>query len=147
MTISYGKNQRNEITVSQRLHAEIPVSDTINLIFDGSDDAVFGVDSRGEVKYFNQRCADFFGVNQALNNPTKYCSDFLCGEDKKCGEDCCEQCAIKANIKFEKQINDYRLHIKKCDGESVLMNIGTCYFYQEDKNKASTYFSLREVTD
>lgn len=145
MMISYGEIQRNKSTVDQKLYNEIPISETVNTIFENSDDVVFGVDATGKVSYWNKHCEDLFGFNHSLKSETKHCSDLLCGDDKKCGENCCDQCAIKANMESELQINDFTLNIKTHDGELVQMNIGTCYFYQSDKNKASTYFSLRKV--
>ena len=48
-------------------------------------------------------------------------------------------------MESEQQINDYQIFIKQADGHKVKVNIGTCYFYQDNPDKTSTYFTIREI--
>lgn len=118
---------------------------TINTIFDSSEDAVFGVDAEGNIGYLNQRCNELFGLPQNISIKGKHCSDLLCGGDEMCSKKCCTQCAIQHNIESEQQINDFQINIKQADGTKLMVNVGTCYFYQDDRHETSTYFSLRKI--
>jgi len=123
------------------------VRNIINSIFDNSKDAVFGVNAGGNIGYLNKNCSELFGFPENISITGKHCSDLLCGGDKKCASTCCTQCAINHNMESEQQINDYQLNIKQANGGQLKINVGTCYFYQEDENEVSTYFSLREVEE
>ena len=123
------------------------VKNIINSIFDNSKDAVFGVDAGGNIGYLNENCSELFGFPENISITGKHCSDLLCGGDDKCASTCCTQCAINHNMESEQQINDYQLNIKQANGGQLKINVGTCYFYQEDENEVSTYFSLREVEE
>lgn len=122
-----------------------PVQQTIKSIFDNSKDAVFGVNADGNIGYLNKHCNDLLGLPKNINIKGKHCSDLLCGGEDKCAQQCCTECAINQNIKSELQISEYQMTIKQASGEPLRVSVGTCYFYQYDRNEVSTYFSLREV--
>ncbi|RDH83872.1 MAG: hypothetical protein DIZ80_06980 [endosymbiont of Galathealinum brachiosum] len=122
-----------------------PVKQTIKSIFDDSDDAVFGVNADGNIGYLNKHCNELLGLPKNINIKGKHCSDLLCGGEDRCAQKCCTECAINQNIESEQQISEYEMTIKQASGVSVKVSVGTCYFYQYDRNEVSTYFSLREV--
>lgn len=147
MAITYSTYHldNTDIKINNSENTEKTVDQVINSIFEHSEDAVFGVDSDGNIGYWNQHCIDLFGFPKNISIKGKHCSDLLCGGDKMCASQCCAQCAISENIESEKQISDFQLKIKQVEGSQVTVNIGTCYFYQDDRHKTSTYFSIREI--
>ena len=52
--------------------------------------------------------------------------------DSICQSNNCSQCAVEQNFKTEKQISEFKLDVKSLPGELIKVNIGTCYFYQDD---------------
>ena len=144
MASAIGVQQKND-NQNRVEKSGLSVEQVINSIFDNSEDAVFGVDADGNIGYWNQQCAELFCFSQNIPQQDLHCSDLLCGGDKMCATRCCTECAINDNMKSEKQINDFQLNIQNVDGSQSTVNIGTCYFYQGDRHKISTYFSLRAI--
>jgi len=150
MAITYSTYRLDNINITNSENtvpdnAEQTVEQMINSIYEHSEDAVFGVDSDGNIGYWNQQCIELFGFPQNISIKGKHCSDLLCGGDNMCASQCCTQCAISENMTSEKQINDFQLKIKQVEGSQITVNIGTCYFYQDDRHKTSTYFSIRKT--
>ena len=119
----------------------------INSIFDSSERAVFGVDARGNIGYWNQRCEELFKFPQNISIKGKHCSDLLCGGDNLCAQKCCAVCAINNNMQSETQINNFTLAITQADGKTISVNIGTSYFYPQEQTQTCTYFSLTPAAE
>lgn len=127
----------------QQSAGEDSLNGRVHAIFDDSEHAVFGVDAQGHIGYWNQQCEQLFKLPQNTSIKGKHSSDFLCGGDQQCEQDKCGDCAVNRHIQTEEQINDLTLTIAQADGSPLTVNIGTCYFYQQDPLQACTYFSLQ----
>jgi PAS domain-containing protein len=123
------------------------LSGMIEGVFENCGCAVFGVDARGHIGYWNPLFEQLLDLPQNVSIIGKHSSDLLCGGDKLCRENNCPACALGKNIRHQEQINDFSLTLSRSDGHPVRVNIGTCYFYQPDDRALSTYFSLDPVNE
>ncbi len=119
------------------------MDETLHSVFEKSQFAVFGVNARGKIGYWNHQCAELFQLPQNISLFGKHSADLICGGDARCTGHCCNECAINQNFESEKQIYDYPMNIQRSDGEEMRVNIATCYVYQEDPSEVSTFFSIR----
>lgn len=115
--------------------------------FEQSESAVFGVDNRGRIGYWNARIPELFDLPQGSTLNGLHCSDLLCGGQQQCSDRCCQSCAIKQTMLDERQINHYTLSIRAATGKTRHVKVSTCYVYPTSSDSVSTYFSLRIEKD
>jgi DNA-binding CsgD family transcriptional regulator len=116
-------------------------------VFERSTDAVFGIDTNGNIRYANSTFKKLLGyTNEQLCNSR--CADVLCGTDMHGRPFCGEDCPIPKTVTSQPTISDFDLVVRRADGDSVLTNIGATYIpkqLREQAGKVDVFFSLRRV--
>lgn len=121
------------------------MSGGINMLFEHTANAVFGIDKSGQVNFWNGACEKLLGYSKKEVHG-KRCYNLLCGNDIRGNVVCQKGCMIPKTLTNSNPINDFDLVIKKSSGKSILVNIGA--YYNTDKssdNEISVYFSMRHI--
>jgi len=116
-------------------------------LFENTNDAVFGIDKNGCVKFWNKACDVLLGYpnKQAIG---KHCSTLLCGTDLLENKFCGHQCPVPRQNNNQANRRDFDLIIKQSNGESLMVNISSFFTPTESQNKLdniSVFFSLRRI--
>ena len=119
-------------------------SNLINSIFEISEDAVFGTDSKGIIRFANKNCEALF-LNSKMHMHGQHYARLLCVNDSQCKTSCGKQCPVYRNINYEEQIQDHSLVVAQTNGNEIQINLGTCYFYQSDENEVCTFFTIKKT--
>ncbi|WJW74912.1 LuxR C-terminal-related transcriptional regulator [Thiohalobacter sp. IOR34] len=117
-------------------------------IFKRSTDAIFGIDRKGQVAFWNPACEELLGhpARLALG---QHCSSLLCGTDLLGRDFCSERCPIPKGCNGHAPIRDFDLVVKRADGDALMVNIGAHYVpgsRQQRLNGISVFFALRRVS-
>ncbi len=116
-------------------------------LFEQTSDAVFGIDQKGCVRFWNSACDTLLGYSRE-EIEGRQCDGLLCGKDlmerKFCGEDCPVPRQHDEQIPFR----DFDLLVRQSGGESIMVNISAYYTPEScrlNSNDVSVFFSLRRV--
>lgn len=116
-------------------------------VFEKSTDAVFGIDTAGTIRFANNSFERLMGYSsQQLCG--RSCADVLCGTDLHGRAFCGPHCPIPKTVTGQPAISDFDLVVRRADGDSVLVNIGTSYIsaeMHESNTQIDVFFSLRRV--
>ncbi len=116
-------------------------------VFEQSTDAVFGIDTAGTIRFANSSFERLMGYSdqQLCGAP---CAEVLCGTDLHGRAFCGPNCPIPKTVTDQPTISDFDLVVRRADGDSVLVNIGTSYVspeLRESNAQVDVFFSLRQV--
>lgn len=121
--------------------------DAIGEVFTRGSDAVFGIDTAGRIRFTNSQFERLLGYSRKQLCGTR-CADVLCGTDMHGQPFCGPRCPIPKTLGSETTVSDFDLIVKHSAGDSMLVNIGSCYAQEQLPPKAaqvSVFFSLRQV--
>ena len=116
-------------------------------VFTRGSDAVFGIDTTGRIRFTNSQFERLLGYSRKQLCGTR-CADVLCGTDMHGQPFCGPHCPIPKTLGSETTVSDFDLIVKHSAGDSILVNIGSCYAQEQLPPRAaqvSVYFSLRQV--
>lgn len=116
-------------------------------VFTQGSDAVFGIDTGGSIRYVNSQFEKLLGYSRQQLCGTR-CADVLCGTDMHGQPFCGPDCPIPKTLGGDTRVSDFDLIVKHSAGDSMLVNIGSCYAQEQLPPKAaqvSVFFSLRQV--
>lgn len=115
-------------------------------IFKYSTDAVFGIDTDGNICFMNNNCESLLGYseNELHNKP---CAGILCGTDMH-GKPVCGDCPVKQMAAGDLPFGDFDMMIKQKNNNTVLVNIGASYTsakIQQKYSNVDVIISLRRI--
>ena len=116
-------------------------------MFEQSTDAVFGIDTAGVIRFANHSFEQLMGYS-AKQLCGSQCADILCGTDLHGREFCGPNCPIPKTVSGQPTISDFDLVVRRADGDSLLVNIGTGYVtprLRAGNAEVDVFFSLRQV--
>lgn len=115
-------------------------------IFEGSGDAVFGIDRQRRITYVNPAFLQVLGkaANDVRGQP---CYDVLCAEDLAACRFCHSQCPIAREALHDRPVPHFDLVIPRDDGARRWVNVGVYSTRSADTDPGGTrvYFALRTV--
>jgi DNA-binding CsgD family transcriptional regulator len=120
---------------------------TLGEVFAQGSDAVFGIDMSGRIRFINSQFERLLGYPRDQLCGTR-CAEVLCGTDMHGQPFCGPHCPIPKTVGCDTAVSDFDLVVKRADGDSVLVNIGSCYTQQQLQpvaERVSVFFSLRRV--
>ena len=116
-------------------------------VFEQSTDAVFGIDVTGNIRFANSSFERLLGYsNQQLRGSS--CAEVLCGTNLHGQAFCGPDCPIPKTVTGQPEISDFDLVVRRSNGDSVLVNIGTSYISPRMRGQyaqVDVFFSLRQV--
>lgn len=120
---------------------------TLCEMFEHTADAVFGIDAKRRVRFWNKSCEELLGVTaqQAIGRP---CAELLCGEDLQGNRVCGVDCPI---AKFFDQTTpncDFDLVLQSAQERPVIVNVGSYYTdgsVGKDGRDVVVFHSMRKV--
>ena len=115
-------------------------------IFKYSTDAVFGIDTNGNICFMNNSCESLLGYSEnELHN--KACAGILCGTDMH-GEPVCGDCPVMHMATGDLPFEDFDMVVKRKNGNTVLVNVGASYTpakIQQKYSDVDVILSLRRI--
>lgn len=120
----------------------------LSRIFENSTDAVFGIDSEGNIRFWNSACEKLFGYTRDQVQGRK-CAGTLCGTDLQGHRYCGQHCRVPKQLPPDTESQDFDLVVRKKQGDSVWLNIGAHYIPAELQNRTddiSVFFCMRPVS-
>ena len=115
-------------------------------VFKHSTDAVFGIDSGGNICFMNSSCANMLGYSEN-DIRDKTCAGILHCMDMH-GESICEDCPVKQMARGDLPFRDFDMVVKQKSGNTILVNVGANYtsakVQQKDSN-VDVILSLRRI--
>ena len=121
--------------------------ETLIKVFEQSTDAVFGIDATGVIRFSNLSFQNLMGYTAAQLCGTQ-CAGILCGTDLQGRSFCGPHCPIPKSVCGQPTISDFDLVVRRADGNSVLVNIGTGYTssrMRKRSDQVDVFFSMRQV--
>jgi DNA-binding CsgD family transcriptional regulator len=116
-------------------------------VFEQSTDAVFGIDTAGVIQFANHTFKRLMGYSRNQLSGLQ-CADILCGTNLHGQPFCGPDCPIPKTMNGQPTISDFDLVVRRADGDSVLVNIGTAYIsprLQQRNGRVDVIFSMRPV--
>lgn len=120
---------------------------TLAEVFAQSTDAVFGIDTAGNIRFSNREFERLLGYTGSQLRG-RWCAEVLCGTDMHGQPFCGAHCPIPKTPGNRQSISDFDLVVKRADGERVLVNIGASYIappLREEAGQVGVFFSMRPV--
>jgi len=116
----------------------------LDALFQQSTDAVFGVDRRGTVRFWNENCEKLLGYTreQTCDMP---CRGLFCDDEFLDHSHCKERCLDPAYFATTALTKDRDHIVRRASGEPTLVSVGACYIPDSAPGEASVYFSLRQI--
>lgn len=129
------------------IHMGVMTMNTLAEVFTQGSDAVFGIDTAGRIRFSNSQFERLLGYSRKQLCGSR-CAVVLCGTDMHGQPFCGPRCPIPKTLGSDTAVSDFDLIVKHADGDSVLVNIGSCYTrqpLQPEAKHVSVFFSLRRV--
>lgn len=116
----------------------------IQEMFDGSGDAVFGIDRRRRIAYANEAFIQILRRDAAgtLGRP---CHEVLCADDLSSRRFCSRRCPVAREALQNEPMQPFDLVLTREGGERCWVNIGVYSVAEVDAGAPQAYFALRTV--
>lgn len=113
-------------------------------IFDGSGDAVFGIDRRRRIAYVNEAFAQIL-QREAPGMLGRSCHEVLCADDLSSRRFCTSRCPVAREALQNGPVQPFDLILTRDGGERCWVNIGVYATATADVGEPQAYFALRAV--
>jgi len=116
-------------------------------IFKYSTDAVFGINTDGNICFMNNSCESLLGYS-VTDIRNKTCAGILCGMDMHGEAVCGDDCPVRQMAAGDLPFGDFDMMVKRKNGSTVLVNVGASYTparVQQKYSNVDVILSLRHV--
>lgn len=116
-------------------------------LFEQSTDAVFGIDLHRRIRFWNHGCERLLG-HSGEDVCGARCYEVLQGTDLQGNPHCGPECPIPRVVADEPLVGDFDLVVSRGDGDTALVNIGTCYTpsaLRRENDDIAVFHGLRQI--
>jgi PAS domain S-box-containing protein len=115
-------------------------------LLEGTADAAFAVDIRGEVRTWNRSAERLFGYN-APNAIGKQCSELICGQIADGITVCCESCDLLNCVRAGKEVSNYDMEITTSSGQQVWVNVSLLVVHNQRTERRLIVHFMRDIRE
>lgn len=116
-------------------------------IFKYSTDAIFGIDTSGNICFMNNNCESLLGFSET-DLHGKACAEILCGLDMHGEAVCGKNCPVRQMAAGDLPFEGFDMMVKRKNGNSILVNVGASYTsakVQQKYNNVDVILNLRRI--